>query len=200
MTDKSAQLVSRGVKLLRRYLETHRTDYLKALAEVVVHLRGSHTLSDGRTVDWSGRSPAYRQSMADLYTRAKVPEDRLDTIQTALRYHVGNLVREQAQADELQAVGLSPVAPKTRLATQRKVAQAQQRTSIPRQDVASLAIYAQAFVEYIDERVILVMPEERRHAARAALTAVQTRAEALLRCIAEADERPGRPSEAALPV
>src|SRR4051794_5299906 len=108
MSTTPAQLVDEGVKVLRRYLTDHRTDHLKQLAEIVIQLRSAHTLEDGRT-DWSGRSPAYRQSMADIYTRARVPPEKLDTVQAALRYHVGNLLRDRAKDEELGAVGLSPV-------------------------------------------------------------------------------------------
>lgn len=185
MTNKPQRIVDEGVDILRRYLEDHRTDRLKELAELVVQLRGEHTLEDGRK-DWSGRSPAYRQSMADLYTRAKVPTEKLDTVQAALRYHVGNLLREHAQGEELAAVGLSAVAPKKRLATARKALQAQRRESAPRQDVARLATHAQALLEFIDADAIPDLPKERAVAARIALEAVQALSAQLLVRLADA--------------
>jgi len=179
MSKSPTRLVDEGVTILRQYLVDHRTDHLKQLAEIVVQLRGEHTLEDGRK-DWGGRSPAYRQSMADLYTRARVPEEKLDTVQAALRYHVGNLLRDQAAGDELEAVGLSPVAPKTRLTTRRKAIQAQAAQAAPPQDVARLAVMAQALVEHIAEDAIATLAPERAVAARIALEAVSTRAAQLL--------------------
>ncbi len=192
MSNIPNRLVDDGVKVLRRYLESHRTEDLKQLARIVVQLRGEHTLEDGRK-DWSGRSPAYRQSMADLYTRARVPKEDLDTLQAALRYHVGNLLRERANGEELAAVGLSTVAPKKRLATARQAIQAQRRESAPRQDVARLAAHAQALVEFVDEDAITTLPPERAVAARLALEAVQTRAAQLLVRLADAAAGAPRP-------
>lgn len=185
MSNTHRQLVDNGVEVLRRYMADPHTYDLKALAEIIVQLRGLHHLEDGRT-DWAGRSPAYRQSMADLYTRARVPADRLDTVQAAIRYHVGNLLRERAQGGELEAVGLSPVAPRTRLSTARKAIQAQRRVSAPRQDVVRLATYAQALVEHIDADAIPGLAPERAVASRIALEAVQGRAAQLLVRLADA--------------
>ncbi len=42
MTNVPARLVDEGVALLTKYLEDHRTDHLKALATVIVRLRGEH--------------------------------------------------------------------------------------------------------------------------------------------------------------
>ena len=188
MVNTPERLVDEGVQLLTAYLADHRTDHLKALAEVVVRLRGEHTLEDGRK-DWGGRSPAYRQSMADLYTRARVPHEKLDTVQAALRYHVGNLLREQASGEELEAVGLSSVAPKKRLATARQAIQAQRKQSARPQDVARLAAYAQALVELIDADAVPGLSPERAVAARLALEAVQSRAAQLLVRLADAAPR-----------
>ena len=141
MSTKPADIVDQAVPVLRRYLADPHTADLRELAELVIKLRAEHTLEDGRK-DWGGRSPAYRASMHDLYSRAQVPADKADTIQAAIRYHVGNLLRERTKGEELAAVGLSPVAPRTRLATRRKVLQAQAADAAPRQDVARLAVMA----------------------------------------------------------
>ena len=61
--------------------------------------------------------PSYRQVMAEIYEEAQVPREA-DTFQAALRYHVGNLLRERADESELAAVGLTSRPRRTRLATQ----------------------------------------------------------------------------------
>lgn len=186
------ELVDRGVEILSRYLEDHRTDHLKDLAPIVVDLRGSFQLDDNRR-DWSGRSTGYRQAMSDLYTRARVPSDKLDTVQAALRYHVGNLLRERTSDEELAAVGLKPIAPKERLATQRQALAAQRATAAPRQDAARLAAYAQALMDYLDENALPNLAPERIVATRLALEAVQARVGHLLDVIASlrGEERRG---------
>lgn len=186
MTAKTpADLVNEGVEILTEYLADHRTDDLRRLAPIIVDLRGAFRLGDGRA-DWSGRSPEYRQAMADLYTRARVPEDQLDTVQAALRYHVGNLIRERASAEELEAVGMTPTSPKERLANQRGALAAQREVAAPRQDVPRLAAFAQALIDYIDEDAIPDLPTERAVASRLALEAVQSRSAQLLVRLADA--------------
>lgn len=172
-------IIDKAVKLLRAYLADQRTDTLKDLARLIVDLRASFALDDGRR-DWAGRSPGYRQAMADLYSRARVPHDQLDTVQTAMRYHVGNLLRDRATSDELKAVGLTTTSPKARLATAREALAAQREVAAPRQDAARLAAYAQALLEFIDEAAMPDLPSERAIATRIALEAIQRRAEDLL--------------------
>lgn len=178
-------LVDRGVAILTAYLADHKTDHLKDLAHVVVDLRGSFHLDDGRQ-DWSGRSPGYRQAMADVYARSQVPRDKLDTVQAALRYHVGNLLRDRATDEELAAVGLVARSPKERLANQRHALAAQREAAAPRQDAARLAAYAQALTEFIDEDALPDLPPERAVATRMALEAVQGRTAQLLVRLADA--------------
>lgn len=119
-------LLGRCVELLKTYMETKRTDQLKELALLLVALRGSHSLNDGRT-DWSGRSQEYRADMRYIYREAGVLGDELDTVQAAIRYHVGNLLRTRASRADLEAVGLSAIAPKERLAAARRAVQWRRR-------------------------------------------------------------------------
>lgn len=182
--DDVGDLVDRGVRILKRYLTDHHTDRLKELAPIVVELRGKFTLEDGRQ-DWGGRSPGYRQAMANLYARARVPHEKLDTLQVALRYHVGNLLRERTSEEELTAVGLSARSPKDRLANHRQALSAQRELAAPRQDAARLSAYAQALMEFIDADAIPDLPPERAVATRLALEAVLERATTLLKLIAD---------------
>jgi hypothetical protein len=178
-------LADQAIRVLREYLSDHKTDRLKELAPLIVDLRGSFHLDDGRP-DWSGRSPGYRQVVADIYTKARVPEDKLDTVQAALRYHVGNLLRERTPPDELAAVGLKARSPKERLANHRQALAAQRELAAPRGDAARLAAYAQALTEFIDEDAIPDLPPERAVATRIALEAVQSRSAQLLVRLADA--------------
>ena len=188
MSTKPTQLVEQAVPVLRRYLTDPHTADLRELAELIIQLRSAHTLEDGRT-DWGGRSPAYRQSMTDLYHRAAVPADKADTIQAAIRYHVGSLLRERTKGEELAAVGLSPIAPRQRLATRRQVLQAQAASAAPRQDVARLTAMAQALLEHIDAEAVPELPPERAVASRLALEAIDLRVSQLLRLLAPARGR-----------
>lgn len=98
-------------------LESGRTQVLRSLAEVVVELR-SRTLENG-TPDWAGRSWEYRQAAHAAYEAAGIPADAQAGIQAAIRYHVGNLLRERLTPEELQRAGLLGVSPRERIAAQR---------------------------------------------------------------------------------
>jgi hypothetical protein len=189
MAAKSQEaLADEAVEIIKAYLDRPRTERLRELAPIIVDLRAGFSLADGRT-DWSGRSPEYRRLMSDVYERARLPADQQDTFQSALRYHVGNLLRERAAREELAEVGLTPVAPKERIERARAVLEAQKAVAAPSDDVARLAAYAQALLEFIDVTVIPDLPPERAEAARLALAEVQVRASELLVRIADAQRR-----------
>lgn len=69
--------------------------------------------------DWTGRSLEYRDVIERLYRQAEVPPDSESNMQAKIRYHVGNVLRDVAPADELQQLGLSVAGPKTRVAETR---------------------------------------------------------------------------------
>ncbi len=182
-------LVERATQTLRDYLTEQesslKTARLKDLAEIVVALRGSFELDDGRH-DWSGRSTGYRSAMAEVYDKAALPADERDTVQAALRYHVGNLLRENTSPEELASVGLTSQSPKERLAGHRQALAAQREMLAPRQDAARLAAYAQALLEFVDEESLPALPPERAVATRLGLEAVQGRSAQLLVRLADA--------------
>ena len=115
-------LIKKATTLLSQYVQEGRTrtDLLKRTAVVVVDLRSHFALDDGRT-DWSGRSQGYRQVISAIYQAAGIRPEYLDTVQSALRYHVGNLIRERASDDDLEAVGLTLTSPKERIGKNRSV-------------------------------------------------------------------------------
>src|SRR4051812_41816767 len=82
-------LVVEGANLVRNYAqtETTKTILLRELARVVVDLRSLFSTEDGRA-DWAGRSYNYRETVARIYAEAGVPADSVETMQSALRYHI----------------------------------------------------------------------------------------------------------------
>lgn len=189
-----AQLVGEGVSLLRQYLKAPRTELLRQLAPVIVELRSRSTLEDGRP-DWGGRSPAYRDVMTEIYRRAGVPKERLDTIQAAMRYHIGNLIRERASREELLAVGLTTTAPRDRNAETREALRALSAAAggkTPRHDVSRLAVYSQALLEFIDDAAVARLDDAHAGVARIALERVQSRSAELLALLAALTHQPPR--------
>lgn len=173
VTDTTEQdLINEVAALLREYLRTNRTrtDLLKVMAPLIVEMRRRHTLEDGRT-DWSGRSPAYRAAIGQVYALAKVPPEHMVTVQAAIRYHVGNVLRQTAERDELEGAGMSAASPRERLDRQRAflnaLAAAQSSTGAPTGDAARLATYAEALLENVDvsDETLAATEPARREAA-----------------------------------
>jgi len=193
MPRKSLEkLVEEGAALLKDYVADPRTSVLRRLAPVIVELRSRFTLEDGRP-DWSGRSPAYRAQMSDLYERVGLPKDQRDTVQAAMRYHIGNLIRERAPKDELLSVGLTATAPRQRSTATREARAAMTAAAggtTPRHEVDRLAVYAQALLEFLDDAAIARLEPERSRVTQLALERVRARAEELLALFTDADAAP----------
>lgn len=192
---RTDRLVEEAAALLAEYIAAGRTrtDLLKDVAAHIVELRSRFTLDDGR-VDWSGRSPEYRAAIAAIYAGAKVPKQHLDTVQTALRYHVGNLLREKASDDELSAVGLTNVSPKDRLQTHRDIINALAATvedpeNIKRADIARYLTHAEALIDAVTTEGIDEMDPARRVAVRVSLLHILRRGEELLAEVRAAEAR-----------
>lgn len=108
-------LVKHGADLLREYVsvEEKRSDTLRNLAVIVVGIRAKTSGQDGKP-DWAGRSPDYRAHITAMYEQAGVPTDSQANVQAALRYHVGNVLRDKVSTKDLQHAGLKAQSPKDR--------------------------------------------------------------------------------------
>lgn len=122
MSEHLADLQSQIATLLRAYTraaDADRTEVLREMSERVVDLRALFTNSDGAS-DWRGSSYAYRQALAEAYGMAGLPRDDVQTVQAAMRYHVGNILRERLDEDTLTSIGLRPVSPRERSVEKRE--------------------------------------------------------------------------------
>jgi len=189
-TPESAQerLIADAARRMRDYVRSgrSRTDLLKEVAEIILELRRSYTLEDGRA-DWSGRSPAYRAAVARIYKEGGVPRDRYDTVQAAVRYHLGNLLRERVPVDELEAVGLSSIAPRERINRTRDVVAALAADGSVASitgDPLRLVTHAEALLDFVDPARLLALKGKERIAARHALHHLAARAAELAQQIA----------------
>lgn len=90
-----------------------RTRAYRATADFLVELRGHFTDSDGEP-DMRGKSFAYRDAVRDIYAEAGLGSDPNDPVKAALRYHVGNALRERLSVDELERYGLTTANPRDR--------------------------------------------------------------------------------------
>ncbi|MFF3312477.1 hypothetical protein [Streptomyces sp. NPDC002952] len=110
------QLRARGAAYAREYHRIHggQTVLLKNLATVIWALRLKHD-------DPKGSTHEYRQEVAEMYRQANIPPDSLSGIQAAVRWHVGNLVRQELPEKEIKALGLLNTSPTERQQDRRAV-------------------------------------------------------------------------------
>lgn len=121
MTRSLVVLRDLAVSVLRKYESapsSERTEILREVAGVLVEAREHFYVADG-SVDWRGRTYAYRQFAGEVISGANLPPEEVHSIQAAIRYHVGNILRERLDPAELEANGLQPSSPRTRSVEKR---------------------------------------------------------------------------------
>lgn len=121
MTRPLAQIRESATASLRQYPYAEpgaRTAILRDVAAALVEAREHFFTADG-TTDWRGRTYAYRQFAGEVFSGANLPPEEGSTVQAAVRYHTGNLLRERLGPDEVEALGLNPESPKERSVAKR---------------------------------------------------------------------------------
>lgn len=122
LTDMGEALAGalRDLAAAPRALQTHAR---RRVAERIVDARELFTRSDGEP-DWTGRTWAYREWVAGVYSDAGYSRDAARREAAATRYHVQSVLREWLDAATLKAYGLLPhdrvVASRMRRARQRE--------------------------------------------------------------------------------
>ena len=107
-------------------------------AAALVDMRLIYTNRDGQP-DLAGSSFEYRQAVADGLASAGVPASDRSRVMAALRYHVGNQVRDRFTAEELSEYGLSAHSPHDRQRAEREMLSRIVRTATsPRAEVTDL--------------------------------------------------------------
>lgn len=118
--EGSEALIKRGAAYAREYIsvENRPTILLLNIAAVMIALRQHHTTEDGRP-DWLGRSGPYRKDAAALYSDAGATDETRERISRAVRWHVGNLMRQVLTPEQLAEYELQESSPLERLQDQR---------------------------------------------------------------------------------
>jgi hypothetical protein len=119
LRDSTAQVLRR----LSGATEDTRTEILREAARLLVDARAHFFDAQGET-DWRGRTYAYRRFVGEVFSAGNVPRDEIPTVQAAIRYHIGNALRERLSAEELTAIGLRPEGPRERSIEKRRNASA----------------------------------------------------------------------------
>lgn len=99
--------------------DAERTDYLRAVAADFVAAREHFYTKEGEP-DWHGRTYAYRTWVREVMSLGGVPADVLASTQAAIRYHVGNILRDRLDDDQIEALGLRKESPRERSVEKRE--------------------------------------------------------------------------------
>jgi hypothetical protein len=111
--------IVRALRRLKQAEGSDRTPLYRDLAAHTVALR-EHFLTAQGTPDWIGRTSAYRHTVRDLYSAADYTPEEADGVQSAIRYHIGNLVREVLHPEALEDLGLDEISPLERARETRR--------------------------------------------------------------------------------
>lgn len=98
--------------------ESGRTDCLRKVAALLVEAREHFYSADG-TVDWRGRTYAYRQFVGEAFSSADVPADSVSSVQAAVRYHVSSALRARLDAQTLESLDLVKASARARSTAKR---------------------------------------------------------------------------------
>ncbi|MFE7624227.1 hypothetical protein [Streptomyces sp. NPDC057509] len=114
--ESEQALVARGAAYAREYakIQGKATALLKNLAVTQVAIRIKMN-------DMRGTSHEYRTVVAEMYRSMGLPQDRTETMQASVRWHVSNVLRRHMTPRELEAHNLQPTSALERLQDNRKV-------------------------------------------------------------------------------
>ena len=93
--------------------DKYYTPAVRRGAEVIIELRRQFLNKNGLP-DLRGDTFAYRSAVRDALTEANIPMEDRGNLMSALRYHVGQTIREGLTDDEIQEAGFKVSSPKER--------------------------------------------------------------------------------------
>lgn len=190
MNNKTAttdELLSAASEALRESLtasDTRRTELFREVATAFVDARNHFYTKEGEP-DWLGRTYAYRTWVREAMSRASVPSEQLNTIQAAIRYHSGNILRSRLDEETLEDLGLRKSGPRERSVEKRERASttlsifgggAELTTS---EEIVQACKLIEAALKRVNASTVASLPAKERRAARAALSSVADRANEL---------------------
>lgn len=161
-----------------------RTELLKEAARNFINARAHFFTREGEP-DWLGRTYAYRTWVREVMSAAHVPGNEVSSLQAAIRYHSGNLLRERLDGDEIEDLGLRKESPRERSIEKRS------RTSnmlgifsggaeiSDAEEIQAACAMIEAALARVNAATIKGMPTKARRETKAALLRVAERAEEL---------------------
>ena len=167
LRNAAAKYLRAALRLEPRF----RSPEFRRVADILVELRSRYTTPDG-TPDWAGNSFAYRQIVADIYSRAGLPADGQSSIKASIRYHVGNALRERISSNELEDAGLIAETPRQRHFVRQNPKTKREAERLASDTVASVYTLAQRLAS-LDKRAIATLTSADRARVAAATRTLQ---------------------------
>ncbi|WNO26045.1 hypothetical protein SEA_WILDWEST_26 [Arthrobacter phage Wildwest] len=164
--------------------DSERTDLLRDVARLFIDARAHFFTREGEP-DWLGRTYAYRTWVRSVMSEAHVPGDEVTTLQAAIRYHSGNVIRDRLDDDAIADLGLRKESPKERSVVKRERSSgtlnlfgggAELATA---EEIVQLCELAGRALARVNVSAIAKLPAKERREARAALASLAERASAL---------------------
>lgn len=160
-----------------------RTRQYRAAAEALVDARPFFTGTDGLP-DWGGRSHDYRVWVGECYGEAGVLPAERHRVQGAIRYHVGNLLREKAPKEALEALGMATTTTPIERGAKQRAARSEIVRAVRGQaevDTLRAMTAAEALLKRIGSDDVQDLAGERLDAAREALAGIRREVNRLAR-------------------
>ena len=117
--EKLQQTAIDAIGRYRQSTGADRTEFLREAARAMAEARGHFFREDGEA-DWTGSSAAFRAWSREVMTWANVPASEVSALQSLLRYHAGNALREILTRDQLEHYGLAVDSPRERQANRHR--------------------------------------------------------------------------------
>lgn len=164
--------------------DTARTALLREAAHYFIEAREHFFTKEGEP-DWLGRTHAYRLWVREVMTGAHVPGEDVTSLQAAIRYHSGNMLREKLDDETLADLGLKKSSPRERSVEKRE------RTSgtlnlfgggaeiSDPEDIVRACSLIEAALKRVNAATVAGLPAKERRETREALRSVAERALAL---------------------
>lgn len=161
-----------------------RTDLLREAARYFIDARQHFFTREGEP-DWLGRTYAYRTWVREVMSAAHVPGDEVSSLQAAIRYHSGNVLRDRLDAEQIDDLGLRKESPRERSVEKRERSSSTMNifgggaelTSA--EEILQLCTLTLRALARVNAESLAALPAKERKLAREALRRVAKRAEEL---------------------
>ena len=192
---KRAELQNEAVRLVRSYVRDPeapgRTNTLREIAYRFVALRECYATADGEP-DWRGSTYAYKRAVGEIYSMAGLAREDQYRVSNAVRYHVGEVLRETLPEETLDELGLRPAGPKARSVEkrerQRELLDAMRPGTAASIDPLRGAASAYAVLSHIAEGDVVVLTDVQKRRLAASLTKVASECKRVRAALRDAEE------------